>query len=276
MADLTDNQSSVLADVHHHVLLPDVILKSAVQMYEKGALFRDPGSSYQLVTAPAGSPLLMAHGVASTNQLGDGLRAAVCQSGLFERENSASTDAIPAYLPLGWPLYAPDNQAASLTNGGGTRPLLGHFGGFSKAGKPLVWIGFCPYPLTELMIPIAKGHADIADAAATQAFSLLTLPGPARVMHPPTVDSLATAFSGGGTGSGTLAIGADADPDALGDEKSIFTGGAAGAMTAGVLGYPGALLIAGTVITATFVADTTVGAFTAGAVVATLRLRPGN
>lgn len=275
MSDLTQNMPAVKAEVGMRLIVPDVTLKSAVQMYERSALFRDPADSGLLKVSPAGNPMYDAYGVAMVNQLGDGLRAALLDVGLFERTNSAGGDAIPAYLPLGWPVYAADNQTVALTNGGGTRPQLGWHGGFSKSGVPLVWIGYCPYVRTELLIPVVIGHADLTAAATTQAFTLYTLPGPARVMHPPCNDTL-TDFSGGGTGSATLQIGAAADPDAIGAAKDIFTGADPGVYTAGVLGYPGALLAAGTAITATVTADTTVAAYTAGAVVAHLRLRPGS
>lgn len=259
------------------ILFPNQTIKSAIQLYQGALVFRDPADSALLKTSPAGNPTYEAYGVANANQLGDGVLQGDLEFGPHSFDNATSTDAIPAGLPLGWPVYAKDNRTVALTNGGGTRPLAGWFGGMTgeSTPRPIVWVGHCPFALHELVIPVAKGHADLSDAAATMDFTLYTLLGPARVICPPCIDSL-TAFSGGGTGSGTLAIGADSDPDAIGDEKSIFTGGAAGAMTAGVLGYAGALLVAGTVIKAQFAADTTVAAFTAGAVVATLLLRPGN
>lgn len=275
MADLTDNRAPVKAETGMRLITQDVTLKSGVQVWESGVLFRDPADSGLLKTSPAGNPIFDAYGVSTVNQLGDGLRAALHDVGVFERDNSAGADAIPAYLPLGWPVYAPDNQSVSLTNGAGTRPQLGWHGGFSKTGRPLVWIGYCPYPRTELLIPLVKGHADLTAAATTEAFTLYTLPGPCRVMHPPCNDTL-TDFSGGGTASATVSWGAAADADAIGVAKDIFTGADPGVYTAGVLGYPGALLAAGTAITATFTADTTVAAYTAGAVVSHLRLRPGS
>ena len=75
-----------------------------------------------------------------------------------------------------------------------------------------------------------------------------------------------------------MAIGIDSDPDAIGDEQDIFTGATAApaAMAAGVNGAAGYPLSAGGVVKATFVADTTVAAFTAGALVVSLRLKPGS
>lgn len=279
MADLTENKGNVKADVGQECAVPDVILKSAVQAWQGGALFRDPNvAGAPLVTSPSGNPMLDAYGVAACNQLGDGLRAGLLDIGLHERENSATSgETIPSYFPLGWPVYAKDNQTVSMTDGGGLYPRQGHFGGFSKAGKPLVWVGFCPYAREHITITVQKGHADLDAAAASQAFTLYTLPGPAVVVGPPWIRSL-TAFSGGGTGSATVAIGVDSDPDAIGDERDIFTGAAAvpAAMTAGVNGAAGYPLAAGGAIKATFVADTTVAAFTAGAVVISLRLKPGS
>jgi len=278
MADATRNIPgvSVGAGPAAEILFPEATLKSGVTIYQSAAVFRDPADSALLVTSPAGNPMLEAWGVATDKVVGDGVIRPGVEFGPKVFDNATSTDAVPAGLPMGWPVYSKDNRTAALTNGGGTRPQLGWFGGMTgeSTPRPIVWIGFCPFALHELLIPIAKGHADLTDTDTSQDFTLYTLPGPARVVCPPAIDSL-SAFSGGGTGSLTLAIGADSDPDAIGDEKSIFTGGAVGAMTAGVLGYAGALLAAGTVIKAQFVTDTTLAALTAGAVVATLRLRPG-
>ena len=258
------------------MIFPVSTMKAGVQFYQGAAGFKDPNDSGLIVTAPSGSPMLEPYGVSVSKQLGDGTLWGEWGFGPHVFDNAAGADAIPATLRLGWPVYAQTNRCASVTNGGGLYPQLGWFGGMTgeSTPRPIVWVGHCPFALTEILIPVAKGHADLTDADTSQDFTLYTLPGPARVICPPCVDSL-TVFTGGGTGSGTLAIGADSDPDAIGDEKSIFTGGAAGVMTAGVLGYAGALLAAGTVIKAQFVADTTLAAFTAGAVVATLRLRPG-
>jgi len=267
--DVTCGPASVL-------LMPEQTLKSGVTIYQSAAVFRDPADSALLKTAPSGNPMWEPWGVAVAKVVGDGTLRPDLTFGPHVFDNAASTNAIPATLPLGWPVYAQTNRCASLTNGGGLYPLLGWFGGMTgeSTPRPIVWIGFCPFKLTEILIPCAKGHADLTDADTSQDFTLYTTPGPTRVICPPAIDSL-SAFSGGGTGSLTIAIGADSDPDAIGDEKSIFTGGAVGAMTAGVLGYPGALLPAGTVIKAQFVTDTTLAALTAGAVVASLLLRPG-
>lgn len=261
------------------VILPDVVLKSAVQLYDGAAVFLDPADSMLAKSDGAsGNPMWIARGVACDEILGDGVLRPHLTVGPHVRKNSATSgETIPATLPIGWPVYAKDNQTASLTNGGGLYPLLGYFAGMTgdSTGLPIVWIGGgCPFALTEILIPLAKGHADLTAAATTQAFTLYTTPGPCRVMHPPCNDTL-TDFSGGGTGSATVMWGAGADADALGTAKDIFTGADPGVFTAGVLGYPGALLAASTAITATFTADTTVAAYTAGALVAHLRLRPG-
>lgn len=278
MADATRNIASVDATCGPAsvLLMPEQTLKSGVTIYQGAAVFRDPADSALLKTAPSGNPMYEPWGVAMAKVVGDGALRPDVSFGPHVFDNAASTNAIPASLPYGWPVYAQTNRCASLTNGGGLYPLLGWFGGMTgeSTPRPIVWVGFCPFKLTELLIPVVAGHADLTDADTSQDFTLYTLPGPARVICPPCIDAL-TAFSGGGTGSLTLAIGADSDPDAIGDEKSIFTGGAVGAMTAGVLGYAGALLAAGTVIKAQYVTDTTLLALTAGAVVAHLRLRPG-
>lgn len=251
--------------------------KTALTFYQGAAVARDPADSGLIKPMAAAQALYSVIGVNGAYLLGDGTKKVKASAGLFERENSAGSDEIVATLPLGWPLYAADDATAALTNGAGTRAFLGVFGGMSKNGKPLVWIGMDPIGLIArgITIPVVYGHADLTDADTSQDFTLYTLPGPCRVKCPPAIDTL-SAFSGGGTGSLTVAIGADSDPDAIGDEKSIFTGGAVGAMTAGVLGYSGALLAGGTVIKAQFVTDTTLAALTAGSVVATLYLQPGS
>lgn len=282
MSDLAANKAHRLAEGGSaaELILPEVVLKSAAQLYDGAAVFLDPGDSMLAKSAGAsGNPMWIPRGVATDEILGNGVLRPHLTIGPHVRDNSATSgETIPATLPLGWPVYAKDNQTASLTDGGGLYPLLGWFGGMTGDSTPLpiVWIGFCPFKLDRLVISVQKGHADLSDAAATMDFTLYTLPGPAVVIAPPMVRSLATAFSGGGTGVATLALGVDSDPDAIGDEKSIFTGGSVGMMTAGVNGAAGYALAAGSVLKAQFAADTTVGAFTAGAVVASYALRPGS
>lgn len=259
------------------ILFPEQTIKSGVQLYDGAAVFRDPGDSALLKTSPSGHPMYEAFGVSMASQLGDGTLRAIVSFGPHVFDNASAGNAIPATLPLGWPVYSKDNRTASLTDGGGLYPLKGWFGGMTgeSTPRPIVWVGFCPFKLDRLVISHAVGHADLSDAAATMDFTLYTLPGPAVVVSPPMLRTL-TAYSGGGTASGTVAIGLDSDPDAIGDEKSIFTGGAAGMMTAGVNGAAGYALAAGGVIKAQYAADTTVGAFTAGASVVSLCLRPGS
>jgi hypothetical protein len=259
------------------ILFPEATIKSGVQLYQGAMVYRDPADSALLKTSPSGRPDFEAYGVSSVNQLGDGTLRAMLTFGPHTFENASAGNAVPATLPLGWPLYSKDNRTASLTDGGGIYPFKGWFGGLTGETTPrvIVWVGFCPFAMERLVISHAIGHADLSDAAATMDFTLYTLPGPAVVVSPPMLRSL-TAYSGGGTASGTVAIGLDSDPDAIGDEKSIFTGGAAGVMTAGVNGAAGYALAAGGVIKAQYAADTTVAAFTAGASVVSLCLRPGS
>lgn len=261
------------------IVFPGVVLKSAVQLYDGATVFLDPGDSMLAKSAGAsGNPMWLPEGVAADKILGNGTMRPHLTYGPHVRKNSATSgETVPATLPKGWPLYAKDNQTASLTDGGGLYPFLGWFGGMTGDSLPIVWIGFCPFAIHEIVITLQKGHADLTDADSTQDFTLYTLPGPAVVLGPPWVRSL-TAFSGGGTGSATVAIGIDSDPDAIGDERDIFTGATAApaAMAAGVNGAAGYPLSAGGVVKATFVADTTVAAFTAGALVVSLRLKPGS
>ena len=258
------------------LVLPEPIIDDDAVLYDGASVYLDPADS-MLAKSASATALMYPRGVSSSKITGDGVIKAQLTVGPHVRKNSGTSgETVPATLPLGWPLYAKDNQTVSLHNGAGLYPFLGYFGGMTGDATPLpiVWIGHCPFALTELLIPLVKGHADLTAAATTQAFTVYTPPGPVRVMHPPCNDSL-TDFSGGGTASATLMWGAGADADAIGTAKDIFTGADPGVFTAGVLGYPGALIAAGTAITATFTADTTVAAYTAGAVVSHLRLRPG-
>ena len=263
------------------IVLPDVILHDAVQLYDGAAVFLDPGDSLLAKSDGAsGNAMWLPEGVASDKILGNGVLRPHLTRGPHVRKNSATSgETIPAGLWKGWPLYAKDNQTASMTDGGGLYPFLGWFGGWTGDSTPLpiVWIGFCPFALHEIVVSRAFGHADLTDADTTQSFDLLTLPGPAVVIGPPWIRSK-TDFAGGGTGSCTLAIGVGADVDALGDERDVFTGSAAApaAMTAGVNGAAGYPLAATSVINATFVTDTTLAALTAGACVVSLRLKPGS
>lgn len=280
MADATRNfpNSQAPAGPASELLFPRVTIDSGVTLYQGVAVFRDPADSMKLKSAGAsGNPQWIPYGVSSVKQVGDDVLQAELTHGPHVFDNASSGDAIPATLPMGWPLYAKDNRTASLTNGAGLYPLLGWFGGMTgeSTSRPIVWVGFCPFAISEVLIPFVKGHADLTDNDTSQDFTLYTLPGPCRVLHAPVIDSL-TVFTGGGATAVTVAIGADSDPDAVGDEQSIFTGGAAGAMTAGVLGYPGALLAAGTVIKAQFVTDATLLGLTTGAIVGHIRLRAGS
>jgi hypothetical protein len=256
----------------------EYVIDSGAILYQGASLMRDPDDSMLVKPATAAKPLYYPLGMHTVSKVtGDAVKRAYALAGLYERENSAGGDEVLSTLPLGWPLYAVDDQTVSLTNGGGTRAFLGVFGGMSSNAKPTVWIGCDPIGLVAkgITIPIVHGHADLTAAAATQAFTLWTTPGPVRVAHPPVIDTL-TDFSGGGTASATISVGAAADADALGTAKDIFTGADPGAMTAGVLGYPGALIASGTAITVTYTSDTTVAAYTAGALVGAIRLIPGS
>jgi hypothetical protein len=259
------------------ILFPEQTIKSGVQLYDGAAVFRDPADSALLKTSPSGHPTYEAFGVAMASQLGDGTLRAIVSFGPHVFDNASSTDAIPATLPFGWPVYAKDNRTASLTDGGGLYPLLGWFGGMTgeSTPRPIVWVGFCPFALRELLLPIAFDEADLTAAAVSQVTTLYTLPGPARVIHPPVIDSL-MVFAGGGASSVALTVGVDSTANALGTTKSIFTGGAAGALTAGTSGFAGCLLAAGSAIKFTVTADVNVSALTAGACAGAVRLRPGS
>lgn len=278
MADIARNFPNSRAEGGQRIILPELVIDSAGQLYQGGVVFSDPADSMLgKSAAPSGNPMWIARGVSAVEQLGDGVQKGTLGYGPHVFDNAASTNALSATVPLGWPVYSQFNMTASLTNGGGLYPPLGWFGGMTGEAtpRPIVWVGYCPFAIREIMIPIVHGHADLTAAATTQAFTLYTTPGPCRMMHPPCVDTL-TDFSGGGTASATLSVGAAADADALGTAKDIFTGADPGVMTAGVLGYPGALIAAGVAITVTYTADTTVAAYAAGALAGAIRLRPGS
>lgn len=277
MADGTSNTSPVKGHNGLNFVLPEVVLDSAAQVYTGDTLYRDPADSGYAKSLAAGA-MFNPIGVCQAKQLGDGTAWVHNDAGIYERENSAGDDAIPSTLPFGWPLYSADNRAAALTDGGGVRPFLGVFAGMSPGGKPLVCIGYDPYNLGEITIPVALGHADLTAAATTQDVTLYTTPGPCVVLGPGAVRSL-TVWSGGTVSAATLAIGVDSDPDAILDEIDIFTGAAAAPKVgvAGVLGFAGAPLSTGAVIKARIAAtgDNVVN-FSAGALVAGIRIKPGS
>ena len=265
------------------VILPDVVLESAVQLYDGATVFLDPADSMLAKSDGAsGNPMWIARGVACDEILGNGVLRPHLTVGPHVRKNSATSgETIPATLPIGWPVYAKDNQTASLTDGGGLYPLLGYFAGMTgdSTGLPIVWIGGgCPFAITEIAVPVELAHGDLDAAATTQDFTLYTTPGPVVVLGPGAVRSL-TVWSAGTVSAATLAIGADSDPDAIMDEIDIFTGATAAPKVgvAGVLGFVGAPLAAGTVIKARVAAtgDNVVN-FAAGALVAGIRLKPGS
>lgn len=256
------------------------VVKDAITVYQGSMVGRDPDDSGYLKPLAASKPMYQPVGVASAKLVGDSIKKGLARAGLYEFENSGGGDAIVSTLPLGWPLYAADDNTVALTWNGGLRAKAGVFGGWSRAGRPLVWVGMDPYGLTEIIIPLVKGHADLTAAATSESFDLWTTPGPCRVLDPGVIDSL-TVFSGGAVSAATVAFGIDTGPDvdAIGNETDIFTGAAAApkAMGAGVLGFSGAPVSAGVTITATFATtDDNVVNLSAGAIVACVRLRPGS
>lgn len=281
MTALAADKASVTASSDLVIPYNEYTIDDGSILYQGATLCVDPDDSMGLKPATAAKPFYYPLGVHPVSKVtGDGTKRGYVLAGLYERENSSAGDAIVSSLPLGWPLYAADDQTAALTNGGGTRAFLGVFGGWSSNGKPLVWIGIDPIGLMArgILIPVVKGHADLTAAATSQTFNLYTLPGPARVIVCGSLDSL-TAFSGGGATAVTLAFGIDTGPDidAIGDQEDIFTGATApSGFVAGVKGYVGCPLSSGVIITATFESDVNVADLTAGAVVASVLIRPGS
>lgn len=255
------------------------VVKSAVQVYQGGTVAQDPSDSALVKPAAAAKPFYRPIGVAYADLLGNGSASVYASTGLFERENSAAGDEVLATLPLGWPLYSVDDQTVSLTDGGGTRAFCGVFGGLSANSKPLVWIGVDPYGLAGRVfkVPIVVGHADLTEADGSQTISIgPALPGPCRLAGF-SIDTLATAFSGGTASAVTVAYGVGADVDAIMAATDIFTGATAPkAGTAGVLGYQYAPLAKADQINVTIAADDDVLDLTAGALVGSVYLQPGS
>jgi hypothetical protein len=282
MADATRNipNSQAHAGPAADLLFPLVTIDGGVTLYQGVAVFRDPADSMKLKTSPSNNPMFVPYGVSSVKQVGDDALQGELTHGPHVFDNATGGDEILSTLPLGWPVYAKDNRTASLTDGGGLYPCLGWFGGMTGEGtpRPIVWVGFCPFAIREIVVSKAIGHADLDAAATTQDFTLYTLPGPVVVVGVPWVRSL-TVFSGGSISACLFSFGADADVDAIGDEVDIFTGATAApkAMTAGVNGAAGYPLAAGVVLKCRVAAtgDNVVNA-SAGALVASYRLKPGS
>jgi hypothetical protein len=259
----------------------DYIAKTGAILFQSATLVRDPADSSLVKPAAAAKPYYQVIGVNSAYMQGNGSHYALGTAGRFERENSSSTDAILATLPLGWPLYAVDDQTASLTNGGGTRAFLGVFGGMSYNNKPLVWIGMDPIGLHSILWPVTFGFADVALAGgaaltADLSFGPVT-PGPTRLVGFCT-DAL-TAFSGGAVATATFKLGTTAGGTEIHTALDIFTGAAAAPKkgTAGSLGYNCAPFAAGTQFQGRITTTTAnVNALTAGAYVGSIILRPGS
>lgn len=113
------------------------------------------------------------------------------------------------------------------------------------------------------------GHADLTDADTSQTITCgSALPAGARLLgfH----SALGTAFSGGGTGTGTMDCGWASSGDLITDGRVVFTGGGANDYGSGSNALPYApLSIGGQTFQCTFVTDTTLAAYTAGSVVNT-------
>jgi len=276
MPDLTTDQAQRAAESGLKLYQPDKPISDGVTAFESSLLFLDPATG-TLEVSPAGHPEYTTWGYSTTHQPGDGDRAAICQNNLVERDNSTGDEEIPADLPQGWPVYAKDNQTFSLTDGGGFYPKAGPFYGMSPKGNPMVFLGMDPYHLTEVVITKTITFSDLTALALTQDFDLLELKGPAVVLGPPWIRAK-TDFEGGGSTGVTVAVGLDADPDAIGDETNIFTASPAApvAMVAGVNGAVGYPLAAGGVIKAQIASDVNVNLLTAGSVTISLRVKPGS
>jgi hypothetical protein len=252
--------------------------KSGAVLYQGATLARDPADSSLVKPAAAAKPYYQVIGVNSSRLTGDGIVLTHGTAGCYERNNSTSTDAVLATLPLGWPLYAVDDQTVALTDGDGTRAFLGVFGGMSMNGKPLVWIGMDPIGLQFIKWPVVFAFGDLSAAALTQTLNFGPVtPGPTRLIGY-SCDSLAV-FSGGSIATATFKLGLSTDDDAIHTALDIFTGAASAPKhgTPGVLGYTDAPFAAGVQFMGTFTTTTAnVNAATAGAFVGSIHLRPGS
>lgn len=280
MGQLTADKQNISALSPIVIPYDGLIVDSGEILYQGSAIGRDPSDSSYLKALAAAKPYYQAIGVSSVTKLtGDGVKRGFVEAGLYEFENSSSTDAIAATLPLYWPLYAADNQTAALTDGGGTRAYLGAFGGFTSNGKPAVWVGM-PFGMRDIKWPVVFGFAEVAAGGAALTVDLNfgpTLPGPMRVMGFST-DAL-TVFSGGTIATCTLSLGTSAGGTQIHTALDIFTGAAAAPKkgTAGSLGYNCAPLAGGVQIQGRVTTTTgNVSAATAGAYVGSIILRPGS
>jgi hypothetical protein len=256
---------------------------SGQTFYQGSAVGRDPADSGNVKALAAAKPYYRVIGVNGAYLVGNGTKKVKAAAGLCERENSSSGDEVLSTLPLGWPLYAVDDATVSLTDGSGTRTFLGVFGGMSRAGKPLVWIGCDPFGLAMSLIkwPVVFGFADVVTAGGAALTADLNfgpvLPGPCRVMGFST-DAL-TVFSGGSVATCTFSLGTSAGGTQIHTALDIFTGAAAAPKkgTAGSLGYNCAPLAAGVQIQGRVTTTTAnVDALTAGAYVGSIILKPGS
>lgn len=199
------------------------------------------------------------------------------QFGLFPWENSAGADEILSTTPAGAVVYADDDQTVSLTSQSATIIAAGIFTEL-RDGQVYVWMGPHVATLAESSVladagvslqkrTVTIGHADLTDADTSETENIgAALPANARILGVSL--HTVTAFSGGGTGSLTVDIGSAGDIDAIIDGADLFAAVVDGQAATRPLGIaPNKLFAAGGAqLTATFVTDTTLAAFTAGAV----------
>lgn len=160
-------------------------------------------------------------------------------------------------------VYASDDQTV-IKGSTGTHPPVGTVVDVDSDG---VWVklGFEPGDL--IVLKSLTGHADLTAAATTQVVTLGILPPNCRLLSR---ELNGTVFSGGGTAAASVDIGGT-DADGIVDGADIFTGATLPKRgTDGVLGADFCGDFGGQTITATFIADTTVAAFTAGSLEITL------
>lgn len=199
----------------------------------------------------------------------NGDKTVLAKVGVFKYANSAAGDAIAA-ADVFQPCYIVDDATVAKTDGTGTRSTAGYTMQVDSDG---VWVAVGPLAgqlakaqaLAAASLPVQKRtvriqHSDLTDADGSQTINIgAALPANARVVSREI--RLATAFSGGGAGAVTVAIGGT-DADGIVSATSVFTG--APAAQAGTSGINPEGKLGGEQLTATVAADVNVADLTAG------------
>lgn len=196
--------------------------------------------------------------------------------GIFEWSNSVGDPVTAA--DVGHVVYCEAYGIVARTSNGGLLPVAGIM--TELTAEPMVAVHMSPW-VAELAQAIALAdagvslqkrsvtivHGDLTDADTSETENIgAVLPANARILG--VAMHTVTAFSGGGTGSLAVDVGTAGDVDAIVDGANLFAAavdGQAATMPPGIA--PNKFFsAAGAQLIATFVTDTTLAAFTAGAV----------